>query len=232
MLWRCGSSWRWASAVSVAGALLAVAAWGGAGAALQGSAGSVASFAARSLNPLVPASVTASRLNASTCRVSWTASTAPDPPVGLTYDVTDGSTTLVSGVAGLVVDLSTTQNITPAVRARAGNWVSASATTSSVSCAGAPGAPTAVVPTAAQGQISVVWSAAPANGSTITGYTVTGTPSTGSPVTCTATVPASGCALTGLTDGVLHTITVTATNQWGTGPASTSVSATRTRPRS
>ena len=204
--------------VGVAGVL----AWVSAG-FVSATSGPASTLTALSLDAYVPVAVTASRLDATTCRVTWTASGAAGAPASLTYDVTDGATTLVTGVNALTIDLSTSSDLTPRVWARAGTWLSFAATTSGAACGSVPGAPTAVVATAAQGQISATWTAAPANGSAVTGYTLTGTPSTGSPVTCTATAPATGCTLTGLTDGVLHAITVTTTNAWGTGPASTAV---------
>jgi hypothetical protein len=83
----------------------------------------------------------------------------------------------------------------------------------------APGAPTGVSATVANAQ-SVVSFTAPASngGSPITSFTVTATPGTH-----TATGPASPLTVTGLTNGIPYTITVTATNAAGAGPASASV---------
>ena len=80
----------------------------------------------------------------------------------------------------------------------------------------APGAPTIGTATASDAQASVTFSApAFTGGATITGYTVTSNPGgitgtgTGSPIT-----------VTGLTNGVAYTFTVTATNSAGTGAPS------------
>ena len=83
----------------------------------------------------------------------------------------------------------------------------------------APGAPTAATATAGDTQASIVFTA-PAfkGGANITGYTVTSSPAGGSG-SCTA-LPATACTVTGLTNGVSYTFTVTATNSVGTGAAS------------
>lgn len=79
-----------------------------------------------------------------------------------------------------------------------------------------PGQPQSVGVTAGDGMATVTFFAPVSNGgSTITGYTVTASPGgittsgTGSPV-----------VISGLTNGVEYTFTVTATNSAGTGPAS------------
>jgi outer membrane autotransporter protein len=78
------------------------------------------------------------------------------------------------------------------------------------------GAPTAVTATAGDGQASVAFTAPASNGgSAITNYTVTS-----SPGAITATGAGSPIVVTGLTNGVAYTFTVTADNAAGTGPAS------------
>lgn len=83
-----------------------------------------------------------------------------------------------------------------------------------------PDAPTSVVATAGNASASVAFSA-PANigGSAITSYTVR------SSAGQTATGASSPITVTGLTNGVSYTFTVTATNSFGTGPQSTASSA-------
>ena len=90
-----------------------------------------------------------------------------------------------------------------------------------VTPAGVPGAPTAVSAVPGNAQATVSFTAAPANGSAVTGYTVTATdhthPAKGGQ---TATGSGSPITITGLTNGDHYTFTVTATNAVGTGPAS------------
>jgi hypothetical protein len=77
----------------------------------------------------------------------------------------------------------------------------------------APGPPTA---TAGDRSAQVSWGAARPNGSPVTGYTVTSTPAG---YGCT-TAGATDCTVSGLTNGITYTFTVTATNAVSTGPAS------------
>ena len=86
-----------------------------------------------------------------------------------------------------------------------------------------PGAPTLTSANAGSGSVTLAWSAPSSNGgSTVTGYTAT--PSPGG-FTCT-TSGATGCTVTGLTNGTSYSFTVRATNALGTGPASNALSAT------
>ncbi|WP_455918572.1 putative Ig domain-containing protein [Ensifer canadensis] len=84
-----------------------------------------------------------------------------------------------------------------------------------------PGAPTAASATAGDTQAMVSF-AAPSStgGATITGYTVTSNPGG-----ITGTGASSPIAVSGLTNGISYTFTVTATNSAGTGPASTASNA-------
>ncbi len=80
-----------------------------------------------------------------------------------------------------------------------------------------PGPPTSVVAVASDTLATLTWLAPADDGSTpILTYTVTGSPA-GS---CTVVASSLGCVVTGLTNGILHSFTVTATNSAGTGPAS------------
>lgn len=81
-----------------------------------------------------------------------------------------------------------------------------------------PGAPTSVAAVAGNAAATVTFTAPASNGgSSITGYTVTA-----SPGGATATGSASPISVTGLTNGVAYTFTVTATNVAGVGVASAS----------
>ncbi|HEY6798829.1 MAG TPA: AbfB domain-containing protein, partial [Kineosporiaceae bacterium] len=90
--------------------------------------------------------------------------------------------------------------------------------------AGLSGAPTAVAAAAGDGTLQVSWTAPAAGASAVTGYQVTAAPSdpTVPTRTCTATT-ATSCTVTGLTNGSRYTVTVTATTEAGTGPASGAV---------
>lgn len=80
----------------------------------------------------------------------------------------------------------------------------------------APAAPAAPTARPGDGTATVSWSRPAAHLRPITGYTVTATPG-GRTAT---TRGASSAVVTGLTDGVRYTFTVTATNALGTSPAS------------
>ncbi|MBL8032013.1 MAG: fibronectin type III domain-containing protein, partial [Candidatus Doudnabacteria bacterium] len=84
-----------------------------------------------------------------------------------------------------------------------------------------PGAPTNIVAVAGNGQATITFSPPVDNGSSsITSYTVTS-----SPGGFTATGGSSPIVVTGLTNGVAYTFTVTATNSNGTSVASSTSNA-------
>ena len=78
-----------------------------------------------------------------------------------------------------------------------------------------PAAPTNVTGVAGDGQWVVSWTPGASGGATITSYTATATPGGASCTTSNTT-----CTVTGLTNGVSYTFTVTATNSVGTSDTS------------
>jgi hypothetical protein len=90
------------------------------------------------------------------------------------------------------------------------------ATSASATLTSVPSAPTGVAGTPGNSAVLVTWVAPPNGGSPITGYTVTSAPGG---FTCSAATTA-GCVVSGLTNGLSYTFSVTATNAIGTGPAS------------
>jgi len=83
----------------------------------------------------------------------------------------------------------------------------------------APGVP--LQPTVVSGDEQVTVSVAAGSGGTPASYTVSASPQVGGVTkTCTVTVPATSCIVTGLTNGTAYTFTATATNTTGTSAAS------------
>ena len=85
------------------------------------------------------------------------------------------------------------------------------------------GAPTGVSGVRGDGQVTVSWSAPTNTGDPdLTGYTVTASPDG---KTCQWTFGSPSCTVLGLTNGTAYTFTVTATNAFGTGSASSASAA-------
>ena len=155
--------------------------------------------------------------------VTWTAPSSNGglPITGYTVSATPGTATCSTSatsctLTGLTNGTSYTFKVTASNAA--GTSAASAASNAVVPANTVPGAPTAVTATSfANSQSVVSWTAAPSNGSALVHYTVT---SSGGQTCTTANGTTTTCTVTGLTNGVAYTFTVTATNGLGTGPAS------------
>ena len=77
---------------------------------------------------------------------------------------------------------------------------------------GRPGPPANLTGTPGNGSVALSWT--PVTGQQVTSYEVTASPGG---MTCTATVPANSCTVTGLINGTQYTFTATSTNRYGAG---------------
>ncbi len=184
--------------------------------------------------PGAPTGVTATAGNAS-ATVSWTAPSNGGSPI-TSYTITPyigsqaqtpttvtgsppATSTTVTGLTNgtaYTFTVAATNNIGTGTASTLSNAVTPAAPT-------APGAPTGVTATAGNASATVSWTAPSNGGSPITSYTIT--PYIGSqaqtPTTVTGSPPATSTTVTGLTNGTTYTFTVAATNNIGTGTAST-----------
>ena len=136
-----------------------------------------------------------------------------NPPGGIDSNAGAVSTShLITGLAN-----GTSYTFTVRATNAAGTSLE-SAASNSVTPAGGAGAPTGVSATAGNAQATVSFTPGASNGSPITGYTVVSNPPGG--VDTNAGTTATNHLVTGLTNGVAYTFTVTATNALGTSPAS------------
>jgi len=146
--------------------------------------------------------------------------TATSSPGGITGTSIGNNTTIV--VTGLTNGVNYTFTVTATNSAGTG---ALSTQSNSITPVTVPDAPTNVVGTSGDGQANVTFSAPDTNGgSTITGYTVTASPG-GATGTGDVNSPTNGIIVSGLTDGVAYTFTVTATNGVGTSASSQASSA-------
>jgi len=173
--------------------------------------------------PAAPTNVAAAAGNAQ-ATVNWTAPVANGGSAitGYTATASPGGKTCTSAPATLsctVTGLTNGQAYTFTVTATNSAGVSPpSAASAAVTPRTTPSAPTAVTATATNARAVATWSApASDGGASITGYTVTASPGGAS---CTWSAGPLTCPVTGLTNGVTYTLSVTATNAVGTGPAS------------
>jgi len=172
--------------------------------------------------PGPPTGATATAGNAAAL-VSWTAPApngAPEPtsytatssPDGLTCTVAAPATSCV--VEGLTN--GTTYTFTVVAINSVGDGPASDPSNAVVPSADLPGRPTDVAGTPGDGALSVSWSAPADPGSSpITNYTATV-----SPGGLTCDTAALSCGFSGLTNGTAYTVTVTATNSYGTGAPS------------
>ena len=166
--------------------------------------------------------------------VNWTAPSSNGSPItSYTVQAYDEAGNAVSGATctatapATTCDVSTNltagTNYTFKVTATSGAGTSsASSASSSVAINAAPSVPRNVVATAGNGSVAVTWDAPnDTRGSALTGYTATAYTSGNNVAgTCTSTVIAEACTVTGLTNGTAYTFKVVATNGIGTSAAS------------
>jgi hypothetical protein len=175
------------------------------------------SFGAGAADGWLPVSVIAARTGVTTCTLSWTPSGAA--PAGLGYQVLDGGGGVLGGPVtgtGLVVTVPAMPAVTPGIRVGYGSWTSALSVGAAGPCITVPQAPTGVTAVAGSGSLTASWTPPAWDG----GAAVTSATAAAAPGGATCTTAGTGCTITGLTDGTAYTVTVTATNPAGTGPAS------------
>ncbi|MEZ5247135.1 MAG: fibronectin type III domain-containing protein [Acidimicrobiales bacterium] len=172
--------------------------------------------------PGAPTGATA-RLSGETEAVVWW--TAPESNGGsaiVSYTVTaspGGASCETTGALSCTVSgLTAGETYAFTVAATNGIGTGPPSAASETVVATAPDAPTGVIAVAGDATATVSWSAPVSDGgSPITIYTATAIPGG---ATCSTAVLLS-CTVTGLTNDIAHTFTVTATNAIGTSPAST-----------
>jgi subtilisin len=174
--------------------------------------------------PGAPTGLTATAGNASVV-LAWTApaSNGGSPITSYTATASPGGATCTVATLGCTIG-GLTNGTTYSFTVRATNAVGTGPASASATATPAtvPGAPTGLTASADNGSVVLAWTAPASNGgSPITSYTATA-----SPGGATCTVATLGCTIGGLTNGTTYTFTVRATNAVGTGPASTSASAT------
>ena len=169
--------------------------------------------------PSAPSSVSGVRSN-SAVTVSWVAPSSNGSAIS-SYTVTSspGAFTCSSSSTSCTVSgLSngTAYTFTVTASNAIGTSVSSSAS-SPLTPAGPPSAPSAPVAVAQDGSAAVSWSAPASNGAAITLYSVTSSPGA---LTCSS--PSLSCNVSGLTNDVSYTFSVTASNAAGRSVSSAS----------
>jgi hypothetical protein len=159
--------------------------------------------------------------------VSWTESSTGTITFKATATATGKATkscvthrlacSITSLVNGVVYDVSVT--------ARNAGGTSAPSTPVS-QIVGVPGPPLSVHTTAGIASATIKWAKSKASGVThTTGYMATAAPG-GFSCSTSGTTPAQTCVISGLTTGTTYTVTVTATNAYGTGAPSKAATVT------
>ncbi|UVW62214.1 putative Ig domain-containing protein [Shewanella baltica] len=181
-----------------------------------------ASAASNSVTPASPQTITFADPGAQNFGTSPTLTATSDSGLTPTFtSSTTGVCTISSG--GLLNFVSVGTCTINADQAGDSSYLAATTVSRSFSISAVvPGAPTAASATAGDTQASVTFSAPIfTGGAAITGYTATSNPGG-----FTGTSASSPLTVTGLTNGVAYTFTVTATNSVGTGAASAATSST------
>ncbi len=153
--------------------------------------------------------------------VSWSASTAGQPTFVVTAQGSGRAHTCTTrGLACTVASLTNgaVYDVTVVAKDKAGTSPSSAAASAR---AGVPSAPRAVRVLPGTATLSVTWSAPVASGaSRLTSYMATAMPggfSCSTSGTILSQEPGRNCVIAGLTSGTAYTVTVTATNAFGTG---------------
>jgi len=178
--------------------------------------------------PGVPSSVTGVSGN-SQVALSWGAASPNGSAVtGYTATASPGGATCTTTTATscVITGLTNGTPYTFSVTATNGVGTGSAGTSSSVTPATVPNAPTGIAGTRGNSQVTLSWTAVPAiaadnGGAAVTGYTVTASPGGN---TCTTTTTVT-CTVTGLTNGTAYTFAVTATNSVGVGASDTTTAA-------
>ncbi|WP_338726086.1 Ig-like domain-containing protein [Shewanella baltica] len=181
-----------------------------------------ASAASNSVTPASPQTITFADPGAQNFGTSPTLTATSDS--GLTPTFTSSTTGVCTISSGGLLNLVSVGTCTiNADQAGDSSYLAATTVSRSFSISAVvPGAPTAASATAGDTQASVTFSAPIfTGGAAITGYTATSNPGG-----FTGTSASSPLTVTGLTNGVAYTFTVTATNSVGTGAASAATSST------
>ena len=200
------------------------------------SSASSSSNVAQPLTPPSAPSTVVANAGDGQATVTWTASTSGGTSIA-DYVVTalpGGINCTASQAHGVVtscvvVGLTNGVSYTFTVQALTSDQRTSAASAASVAVTpfGAPSAPSYVHAVEGNGQATVTWTVPAQNGgSSNLRYTLSASPSVTIPAACQAT-SATSCVVTGLTNGVAYTFTVTATTAGGTSSASPASKAVR-----